>query len=225
MATPAGPSGGRQNVMFSIDTSDAQYKIEQVRNALSEKNFKTVMRRVLQRAPGGVRAVLKKEIPKEYKAMPMWVSRQVGGAKMTNAADASCVIPVDGARGWLKINSGQGVFQTKPTKKNSRRYKLNAQIVKGKMSELPTKVEKDGKGNIRGAHFMVFSDKYNGRVFARMSARRTDIRPAVGIGVPQMPTNRAEEKVQERIGDMLLKRVEQEYRNMMSEIADGKRKH
>ena len=58
---------------------------------------------------------------------------------------------------------------------------------------------------------MVFKGPKRGRVFARLPGENNRIRPAVGIGVPQMPTTRSREAVQEGIAKTLQERIEHEH--------------
>jgi len=117
-------------------------------------------------------------------------------------------IPVSGARG--KIGAG-GIFKASGGGKAA----VTARILKSKATKLPTKVGTGNKGTgTVAAHFMTPS----GKVYARMSDDRDDIRPAVGIGVPQMPTNRSQDAVQEKIMDTLRKRIEHEHWALMSGI-------
>lgn len=74
-------------------------------------------------------------------------------------------------------------------KRSRRAYKLQAQIVAGQSTALPSAGKKQ-------PHFMVFSGPHKGRVFVRLNKKGDKIRPAVGLGVPQMPMTRTRQAIQ-----------------------------
>ena len=205
----------RGQVMLKVDTAELSGLIERMRAVHTQEQFRKVMYRALQRTGPRVRTILKKEVPADYRATPSWIGKQVGNPSTTIGAEVGCTIPVAGARGWVggggpykaTASAGGARITTGYTgrrgKRTRRAYKVTASIVTAGGSTLPS----SGKA----VHFMVFSGPKKGRVFARLNQSGSRIRPAVGIGVPQMPTNRSEEAVQEGIIEVLKQRIEHEH--------------
>ena len=208
------------NVMITVDTTELQGVINHMRLIHTEAEFRKLMERAFQRSAPRVRTILKKEIPPEYSAKPAWIGHQVGSAKTFIGAEVSCIIPVSGIRGKVgreyKASATDGGSRVRKaykklrkSKKNPqgksirRSYKVMAQVLAGEASELP-------QGG-RAVHFMVFTGSNKGRVFARLPQEGDRVRPGVGIGVPQMPTNRSEQAVQDGIRDLLYDRIQHEH--------------
>jgi len=210
-----------QNVMITVDTTELQGVINHMRLIHSEAEFRKLMERAFRRSAPRVRTILKSEIPPEYAAKPAWIGHQVGSPQTFIGAEVSCTIPVSGIRGkvgreykasatedggarvrkaYKKLRKSKKNPQGKSTR---RSYKVMAQVLSGETSELP-------QGG-RAVHFMVFTGSNKGRVYARLPQEGNRIRPGVGIGVPQMPTNRSEQAVQDGIRDLLYERIQHEH--------------
>jgi len=203
--------------MLYIDTSSLTGMISRMEATLTPYQFHKLLARVMapSRLGSHVRSTLKHELPKDYKAGTAWIGQQVGSAHYGGGGTVSCSIPVKGARGKIGKQfsasasiSGKRITKGYAGRKGSRKrraYKINAEIVTGGSSELPTSGD--------AIHFAVFSGPKKG-FYARLPDGH--VRPAVGIGVPQMPTNRSEDNVQRETVDYLRKRIEHEYNYMIS---------
>ena len=200
-------------IMMRVDITQLNGLIERMRAIHTKAEFRKVMYRAISRTGSRVRTILKQEVPVDYKAPSSWIGRQVGNPTMSSGAEVGCSIPVAGVRGKIggtykatadaggsRITTG---FSGKSGKRTRRAYKVRANIVSSGASVLPSSGE--------AVHFMVFSGPNKGKVYARLSKERNRIRPAVGIGVPQMPTNRSEAKVQEGIMELLEQRIAHEH--------------
>lgn len=210
-------------IMMHIDTSELDNVVQQLHAIHTQENFTKIMRRAVNRAASRMRMVLRNEIPADYMAKPMWIRQQVGGARtQVNGAIVTAQIPVTGIRGKV---GGKGEYAatasdgarnirtdfvgrrktpgTRQKGRTRRAYKVMASVVTSNKSALPNKGEQ--------IHFMVFSGAKKGRTFARLPNEGNRIRPAVGIGVPQMPTNRTKEAVERATVDMLRERIEHEH--------------
>jgi hypothetical protein len=208
-------------VMLRVDTRGLSGLVERMRACHSKGEFNKLMYRAFQRTGPRVRSILKKEVPADYMASPGWIGAQVGNPQMSMGAEVGCTIPVSGVRGRIgsqysaTATSGGGRITTGYTgrrgKRTRRAYKVMAKIVTAGASALPDKGD--------AVHFMVFSGPNRGRVYARLNKSGTRIRPAVGIGVPQMPTNRSEKAVQEGILEVLKQRIEHEHTALIMRYA------
>jgi len=65
------------------------------------------------------------------------------------------------------------------------------------------------------APFVGGGGRINGLVVTRRTKERYPVVRVVGLGVPQMPLNRSEEKVQNAIRDLLDKRLEHNFKHLM----------
>jgi len=209
------------SVMLHIDTSDLDSTVTALRGTLTPDQMRTLLRRVLapSRVGSHVRTTLKKELPVDYCAKPAWIGSTIQTATSSGGMEINCTIPVAGTRGKIggqfaasataggsKIRSG---YEGAKGKRKRRAYKIVANIVTEGASVLPS----DG-GAI---HFAVFKGKKKG-FYARIPGDGNRVRPAVGIGVPQMPTNRSRQNVSDEIVNYLKQRIEHEYRFMMGRI-------
>lgn len=212
------------NVMLRVDTSQLSGLIERMRACHTKGEFQRLMYRAFQRTGPRVRTILKKEVPADYMATPGWIGGQVGNPQVSMGgmgAEVGCAIPVSGARGRIgnqykaTASAGGARITTGYTgrrgKRTRRAYKVMAKIVTAGESALPNKGD--------AVHFMVFSGPKRGRVYARLNKSGTKIRPAVGIGVPQMPTNRSEKAVQDGIIKLLEQRIEHEHHALVMRYA------
>jgi hypothetical protein len=207
-------------VMLHIDTTQLKGLLTRMEATLTPYEFQTMMRRVLapSRVGSHVRMTLRNEIPDDYHATPSWIGQQVKSpTSFGSGGGFGCMIPVAGARGRIggqfpaKAGSGgRGItkaFAGRKGKRIRRAYRITANIVTSGASVLPN----SGKA----IHFAVFSGPHKG-IYVRLPGEGNKIRPAVGIGVPQMPTNRSESDVQKEIVRYLRERIEHEYNYLIS---------
>lgn len=210
-------------VIIRVDTTDLSALIERMRKAHTEKEFKQVMARAFRRTAPRVRTILRQEAPHDYQARPSWIAKQVKEARTTVTHEVACSIPVEGVRGYIgrtgiygasASNEGTAVrtaYAGRRGKRTRRAYKINAKIVTSGASTLPS----SGKG----VHFMVFTGPHRGKVYARLDKKGDHIRPATGLGVPQMPTNRSRDAVQDGIMKLLKERIEHEHTVLIRGLA------
>lgn len=214
----------KANVVFHVDISDAKGMIEALRLMYTKDAFHKIMYRVFQRAATKTKVIVKKEVPADYKARPGWIGAAFQPVIISKGASVSCTIPLDGARGRIgadgpfKVSStgetGKGVrkaYEGRKGKRVRRRYKLEAQIVTAGTSKLPS----EGKQ----PHFKVFTGKYKNRIFVRLDKKGKHIRPAVGVGVPQMPMNRTKDAVQSGVLELVKQRIEHEHHRELKQRA------
>lgn len=206
----------KANVAIHVDTTDLNELISQLRLLYTQDKFNTIMYRVLTRAATRTKTIVRKEVPTDYMAKPSWIGSAFRSPIITRGANMSCTIPLNASRGYIgkgstfpatAANGGRNLrtaYEGRKGKRKRRKYTISAQIVASGASKLPS----SGKQ----PHFMVFSGKkYRGRVFARLDKRGDKIRPAVGIGVPQMPMNRTKDAVQKGVMETLKNRIEHEH--------------
>ena len=205
-------------VYLDVDITDLQMKIDKLRAVHTKREFELLMLRAFRRTGNRVRTILKSDLPQEYRAKPTWIGQNVGNARtqfggMAGAA-VSCSIPIDGARGVLgskfKASGPRG-----RRSKSRKAYKITAQIVKNQATTLPSNMPTNPYGG--NPPFLTADGKIQkGLVFTRKTEARLPIIRVPGIGVPQMPMNRAKEPVQNDILETLKKRMEHEHAYLIS---------
>lgn len=209
--------------MLHVDTSEVQHVLNELRKVYSEKEVKTVLRRALVRTVPAVRKTLMEELPKEYvlTGKKNWIRRAIGNARISEGGflglSVTATIPVDGVRG--PIGTGKkGTFHTfryrKSRKRKNNAKRISVRVVTDGTTVLPAKMQRQG-GN---APFVASGGKGSGMVLTRRTKKRFPLVRVVAVGVPQMPTNRASDKVQSRVLDVLYKRIEHEHDYMLSKI-------
>lgn len=205
-----------KSIYLEIDLSDASATIEALRNIHTPENFRKIMYRVFRRTATRVKTIVAKDVSRHYEITQTKVRAHIGAPRVEYGAGAlgvSCSIPIDGKRlsigGSYKAKGGRHGWNT------GKRYKISARIVKGQSSTLPKTMDNQGGQ----PPFRNFSAPKLGKVaFTRVSKKRFPIAAVVGVAVPQMPLNRAEDDVQGDIMETLMKRLEHEHQYMMSQI-------
>ena len=210
--------------ILNIDISDAQRKIAALRTVHTDKEMKMLVYRAFRRAASKVKTILKQEIPKEYVVTSGVVGRHIGGGRVSTSGGAgggpSCVIPIRGHKGSIGgfygasggAHGWNNVRFTKGRKIKVRKYKITANIVREDTSTLPSEMKHQG-GN---PPFRNLGSKLGGVTFTRKGKARFPIAKVVGIAVPQMPMNRAQDAVQENIQTFLIERLEHEHAYLIS---------
>lgn len=207
---------------LSIDYSELDELISGVKKVYTDREFNQLMYRVMVRAASKTKTLVKQEAPVEYYATGAWVGSNLGSPKITTGGNgAGCVIPVSGARGRIGRGSvftasasgatGRSVRKAYSRTRKGRarnKYTVSAKIVKSGTSTLPS-----GEGRV---HFMVFSGRHRGQVYVRLDKKGKHIRPAVGIGVPQMPMNRNMDAIQRGIVNVLHERIVHEHQFLLA---------
>lgn len=214
-----------QGRYMAIDVSDAEALFEALRQQLSERQGRLMLTRALRRTSQHVKTIVKKEVSEDYVIPQYQVAKHIGRMVFGgNGADISCAIPIRGHR--LSIG-GKGKNYSFPAQGGAKgwaslnyigkkRYKVKANIVRGKQSVLPTEMNKISDSN---APFRNTSaPKLNNVTFVRKGQHRFPIQKVVGIAVPQMPMNRSRDDVQEEISAFLMKRMMAEYQYIISKV-------
>lgn len=195
---------------MNIDISDATAMINALKVVHTQHEFELLMFRAFKRTGSTVKTILRKELPQDYEVKPSWVGSQVGSPRTQmggGGIGVSCIIPINGARGSIggRFSASGGAHGWKAVRRG--RYKINAKIVKGQGSTMPPVMSRQGGQ----PPFRNLGSSLGGATFTRVGKGRLPIARVVGLGVPQMPLNRSEDDVQERIMDTLMKRLEHEH--------------
>lgn len=214
---------------INIDISDAQRKIDALRNVHTSKEMNQLVYRAFRRAASKTKTILKKEIPKEYAVTPGVVGKHIGSGKVKMDGGAgggpSCSIPIRGHKGsiggFFKAWGGMPGWASL----RSRRYRIRTQILRDKISTLPTVMSQQGGNppfiNTGSKKKTTKKVKIKAKnkitvAFTRQGKARLPIAKVVGIAVPQMPMNRAQDAVQENIQAFLIERLEHEHAYLIS---------
>lgn len=198
-------------VYLQIDATDLVEKAEALRRNLSDQQVHRAMYRVYRRVPGHVKMILKQDLPKKYYVTPGEISTAV---KKGTVSGLSCSIPVVGKRrpiGGKGVSASGGAHGWKSLK---RKYRVKAKIVKSGVSVLPQKVAQSG-GN---APFRNLGSKIMPLTWTRTTKDRMPIEKKVSIALPQMPTNRSKEDVQNDIKDYMYQRLEHEFSQLLGNV-------
>ena len=206
-------------IYLDVDVSHLARTIAALKEVHTQKEFELLMYRAFKRTGQRVRTVLKKDIPKEYRAKPTWIGQNVGNPRTqiggTNGSLVSCTIPLSGVRGTM--GKGAKFHAAGPRgrrSKGKKAYKITAKIVKASNTTLPEKMPNKTYGG--QPPFLTASGKIKkGLVFTRKTKNRLPIIRVAAIGVPQMPMNRSENYVQGEIADTLFKRMIHEHQRLI----------
>lgn len=206
---------------ITVDVAKASQMINDLRSVYSRDKFNTMMGDVFKRSRGRTRVIISQEVPKYYRVKRKRpLTKMVGNPRIEKSGgNVSCSIPLDGIRG--KISGEQEMYKsTAPVKQmwktrsggKSKRnvYKVRAYIVRGHSSELPN----EGKR----VHFKVFTGKFKGWTFVRHDKKGEHITRAVGDAPPQMPMNRAEERVKKELAEFFVNRIAHHHDQMLKNL-------
>ena len=206
-------------VYLDVDISQLQATIDRMRAVHTKREFELLMYRSFRRTGQHVRTIMKKDLPREYKAKATWIGQNVKNPKTQfggfGGSAVSCSIPINGTRGVLgsqfKASGPRG-----RKSKTVKAYKITAQILKNKKTILPSTMPSDPYGG--NPPFLVRAGGKIpvGLVFTRKTKARLPVMRVVGIGVPQMPLNRAQDDVQDDIMQTLEQRIEHEHSYMIN---------
>lgn len=231
----------RSSFQLDVNTSELDRVLINLKSVCTERQFKAICREAFGRSSGHVRAIVQKDLPKEYHGPVRWMTRAVRNGRMSESkGEVSFRIPVRGYRGIIGAGGEFAASATgadgknlltkrsqrlykRATKASLRRQKITAQILKGKTSVLPSTNEEVAEARRKAAsggsphtvaqHFVMRGGKHAGEIWARDGK---GIRPATGIGVPQMPLNRSEEDLKRDLSQYLEKRVVDNYFRVMT---------
>ena len=218
---------------LEIDMTGLQSIIRQVRNTHTRENYQMVLIRSFRRTQTTLRKTISQEIRKEYAVTAGWTKGQIKSARIgfgsKTDGEVHCSIPISGKRGWhgrnFKLTGMRGIRNGKLF--NGKRYKIYSKVYVSKRTELPERMEKMG-GNPpfistvsrkKNAKFNQNAINLEGAVMTRTGKDRLPIVKVVGIGVPQMPINRAKSSIEDEFLRILGARIEKEHRFMIQQIA------
>lgn len=205
-------------VYLDVDITQLQTTIDLLRAAHTKGEFELLMKRAFWRTGSKVRTIMKTDIPKQYYAKPTWIGKNVGKPQMGFGGFAgttvSCSIPIDGVRGVMgsqfKASGPRG-----RRSKTMKAYKITAKVVRNQTTTLPAQMPVKPYGG--NPPFIIPSGATikKGLVFTRKTKNRLPIVRVVGIGVPQMPMNQAQDQVQDDIMVTLKNRIEHEHQYLI----------
>ena len=194
------------NITLEVDTKETKALIDQMYYAMKPAQFEHALYGIYKRTGGHVRAVLKKDLPKSYKVKAGDVGYAVKNPKMMGHG---CIIPIRDKRknigtGFTASGGAHGWNVRK-----GKRYKIKAKILKAGSSVLPDAMPPPGyTGN---PPFRNLSSPMPKLTFTRKGKARLPILKVSGIAIPQMPTNRAQDDVQDDIAVWLQKQVRERF--------------
>ena len=200
--------------VINIDVTPALMVCQQLQRQLSRANFEFVVERTLKDTAGdqnrGIKSIIGHEIPREYEVTGKWVKSKIEGYKFAGSGSKCVVeIPIRGERGTLGgifPASGGGYAAGRHTKKDKKRLKrggakVKAKVLKSTQSQLP-----DALGNQGGNPPFRMP---NGAVMTRTTGNKLPIARVVGRAVPQMVDKQFERRLEGKINDYMVKRMEQ----------------
>lgn len=202
-----------KDLQISLDTDDVQQLIKKLRTVYTEEQAKKMVKRALTRTGKKVKAIVKTEVPKSYHITKAVVGKDIKAPIVRTDAlqNPTCTIPIVGTKHIIggKTFTARGGKPGWTGVRGGKRYKIRAQIVKGKTSVLPTEMSRQG-GNPPFRN--TSASKLNKAVFTRPKGvgfppKNLPIARVVGVAVPQMPMNRSEADIQEEIVEHLKKRL------------------
>lgn len=196
-----------------IDVSEVVTLANDLSKKLSPEQGREMLRRTVWDTGKHVKTILKEDVPKEYEVSAGWVGKHVGPPRAGGGGgEISVVIPLKGARGSIggTFPAGGGAHKVQATQvhmkdgtvRSRKAYwrvsRVHAHIVRGSSSVLPERMSHQG-GN---PPFLA-----GGVGFTRTTPKRLPIAHVVGLALPQMPLNRAEDEVREDIEKYMEKRL------------------
>ena len=184
-----------------VDISDLMGTITEMKSCLGGQKFQTMMNRTFRETGAKVKAIVRKEVPKQYEVTAAWAGGAVGSPQMQKMG---VVIPIRGKRGSIG-----GTFHAMAWQRGRKvRGRVRAKIVKGNISVLPETMKHQGGQ----PPFMA-----GGVAFTRRFAKKAyPIVHVVGLGVPQMPVNRSRASVEGEIRETLEKRLNHNFTYLFS---------
>lgn len=230
----AGGKMGKNNFQLVVETKELNRVLQNMRAACTKEEFRAICRDAFGRSSGRVRKIVQADLPKHYHGPARWMTSAVkNGTVRDEKGMVTMRIPVRGYRGKIgrggqfaaraqntngdELLTKRGKLRSR-TKTNMRQQKIMAQVVKGKESKLPSTNEEVRKaaqksGQPVAHHFVMRGGAHAGQIWAREGRH---IRPATGIGVPQMPLNRAENDLRNDIAEHIAKRMLDDYQRILT---------
>ncbi len=192
------------NNYLYVDLSDVKPKLEYMQSVLKKAEYEKLMYRTFAEVGRKAKTMVAKEVQQDYVVTQQWVKSQIGAYKLQFGGQfpVTCTIPLKGVKGSIG-----GRFPLSSPARSRRQGYVRSTIVKGQISTMPPHMTNQG-GN---PPFVA-----NGVAYTRRTAERLPIVRVVGLGVPQMPLNRSQDKVQDSILDYTERRLDHHFARMLS---------
>lgn len=215
---------------LSIDTSDLNRLLKEVGAALGPEKMNVALKHTIQDTGRKVKTLAKREIRKQYHAKSGRIGRAIGRPQYSLGGTISCVIPIQDVRGTIAtgdgaytalkrgpgakvVRSGNSILPHNKTGQRIHFYipsgRLQGHVfVRHNDGIQWTGVRREGTGENEEWKTRKGKKKKNKKV--RETGRRTrtgTVSHGVGIGVPQMPMNRAADDIQEQVGQYAMERL------------------
>jgi hypothetical protein len=192
--------GGGYNNAIYVDASDLRDKINICRTVLSRQGFEKLMKRTFNEVGKSAKGPIAKEAVNKYAVTQQWVKSGIKNGRIEVGGDVRLVIPLKSPKGAI----GRTFHLTAASKRGKW---VKARIVRGQTSKLPPVMSNQG-GN------PPFYNPTKGVVFTRRGPDRLPIVAVKGLGVPQLPLNRAADPTREKMLEMAEKRLEHNFQYM-----------
>ena len=213
-----------KDLQVNLDVSDVKDLMTKLRTIYTEEQAKKMIKHALNRTGRKVKSIVKTEVPKSYHITKSVVGKDIRSpiSRVDSAQNPTCTIPIVGTKHIIGGNTfpakggkrGWNVFEYTTgsdgqVHRKGKRYRIQAQILKGTTSTLPEEMSaQGGHPPFRNTS----AKKLNNAVFTRPAGvgfppKNLPIARVVGVAVPQMPMNRSEEDIQEEIVEHLKKRL------------------
>lgn len=194
------------NYTIEIDTSDLDRMLDTMKMQVTPEKFDRIMRRTLNEVGNRSKAPITKAILAEYEAPKNWVRGAIKRADLSGGGGSvDCKIPVISVKG--NVGSTFKAYGGHPGW-HPPKYRVSAEIVKGKVSMLPANMgHQGGQPPFRNTK----AAKLNNLVYTRSGKERLPIERVSALAVPQMPLNRAKDETVKAVSLILEKRVEHNF--------------
>ena len=197
----------RVGLDLKINTDEVVAIAERLSRSLTGEQFDRLMYRTLNEASRKVRTETKQAVSQDYAVTQAWAAAHMLGTQLSGGGGHwTCIIPMSGKRGVIGGTfAASGGRLDRRSKKVKRHLTMRAEILRGKKSILPDKMEHQG-GN---PPFMA------GKVgFTRTTKKRFPIARVVGLALPQMPINQSRPKIEASMVKYMTERLEHNFQHM-----------
>ena len=169
----------RVGLDIRIDASHALNTLSEVQKLLSPEKAKELLRDTLVDVSRKTKTIVSDYVVQDYVVTKGWAADKVGFPQI---GGLNIVIPIRGSRGCIGP-----IYPIAGSSGSRKKRRVKANIVRSGTSTLPTKMTNQG-GN---PPFVA-----KGAVYTRKTNKRYPIVRVVGLGVPQMPLNRSQKKIE-----------------------------
>lgn len=215
---------------LSIDTSELNRTLKEVGAALGPEKMNIALKHTIQDTGRKIRTLAKQEVRKTYRAKAGRIDKAIGRPVYALNGTISCVVPIRDVRGTIATGSGaytalkrgpsakvlKSANSILPHDKTSER--IHFYIPSGRLQGHVFVRHRDGvswigkrregTGETESWKTKKGKAKKNRKVTVTGTRKRKGtISHGVGIGVPQMPMNRAADGIEEQVGQYALQRL------------------